>query len=303
MKNGTVKISCALAALALVITAGLSGCGVEANNKNGASPKQNTATSSKNKKQFAKNVPDVAGLPWSVEEAMEDGSERVQVQYTNTLNESLSAFSVLYKIKDDVTDDQLSSAFADSLEASANSDSEDKLTVDDLRKANLQCESEMIVKPGERGIATCAFGWYYATSEDQVKLWDVDKVKVTCISKDGKNLETFYYTPAKKKTIKDSIVDPAYTWPDNDLSAKLPKPNYPVVTVGIDSATGFDFDIKGVPVSETKVYAKACEDMGWQVERESDEDTYNFVVKDGYRLHIYYSNDYISVSLMKAAEQ
>lgn len=27
MKNGTVKISCALAALALVITAGLSGCG------------------------------------------------------------------------------------------------------------------------------------------------------------------------------------------------------------------------------------------------------------------------------------
>ena len=60
MKNGTVKISCALAALALVITAGLSGCGVETNNKNGASPKQNTATSSKNKKQFAKNVPDVA---------------------------------------------------------------------------------------------------------------------------------------------------------------------------------------------------------------------------------------------------
>lgn len=54
MKNGTVKISCALAALALVITAGLSGCGVETNNKNGASPKQNTATSSKNKKQFAK---------------------------------------------------------------------------------------------------------------------------------------------------------------------------------------------------------------------------------------------------------
>ena len=160
MKNGTVKISCALAALALVITAGLSGCGVETNNKNGASPKQNTATSSKNKKQFAKNVPDVAGLPWCVEEAMEDGSERVQVQYTNTLNESLSAFSVLYKIKDDVTDDQLSSAFADSLEATANSDSEDKLTVDDLRKANLQCESEMIVKPGERGIATCAFGWY-----------------------------------------------------------------------------------------------------------------------------------------------
>ena len=159
MKNGTVKISCALAALALVITAGLSGCGVETNNKNVASPKQNTATSSKNKKQFAKNVPDVAGLPWSVEEAMEDGSERVQVQYTNTLNESLSAFSVLYKIKDDVTDDQLSSAFADSLEASANSDSEDKLTVDDLRKANLQCESEMIVKPGERSIATCAFGW------------------------------------------------------------------------------------------------------------------------------------------------
>ena len=48
MKNGTVKISCALAALALVITAGLSGCGVETNNKNGASPKQNTATSSKN---------------------------------------------------------------------------------------------------------------------------------------------------------------------------------------------------------------------------------------------------------------
>ena len=36
MKNGTVKISCALAALALVITAGLSGCGVETNNKNGA---------------------------------------------------------------------------------------------------------------------------------------------------------------------------------------------------------------------------------------------------------------------------
>ena len=82
---------------------------------------------------------------------------------------------MLYKIKDDVTDDQLSSAFADSLEASANSDSEDKLTVDDLRKANLQCESEMIVKPGERSIATCAFGWYYATSEDQVKLWDVDQ--------------------------------------------------------------------------------------------------------------------------------
>lgn len=303
MKNKTVKVSCALVALALVVTAGLSGCGTEEGGKSATSSKQRATTSSKNEKQFAKNMPDVAGLPWSVEEAMEDGSEHVQIQYTNTLDESLSAFSVQYKIKNGVTDDQLSSAFADALEASANSDSEDKLTVDDLRKANLQCDNEMIVKSGESSVATCAFGWHYATSEEQVKLWDVDKIKVTCISKDGKNLETFYYTPAKKKTIKDSIVEPAYTWPDNDLSSKLPKPDYPVVTVGIDSTTGFDFDIKGVPVSETKVYAKACEDMGWQVEQESDEDTYNFVVKDGYRLHIYYSDDYISVSLMKASEQ
>ena len=36
MKNGTVKISCALAALALVVTAGLSGCGANSDDANSA---------------------------------------------------------------------------------------------------------------------------------------------------------------------------------------------------------------------------------------------------------------------------
>ena len=47
MKNGTVKISCALAALALVVTAGLSGCGANSDDTNSAT-QQSSASGQNN---------------------------------------------------------------------------------------------------------------------------------------------------------------------------------------------------------------------------------------------------------------
>ena len=54
MKNGTVKISCALAALALVVTAGLSGCGANSDDANSAT--QQSSVSGQNNEAGKKSV-------------------------------------------------------------------------------------------------------------------------------------------------------------------------------------------------------------------------------------------------------
>lgn len=72
MKNGTVKISCALAALALVITAGLSGCGANSGDANSAT--QQSSASGQNNEAGKKSVvktPDLSKISWNVDPAAE----------------------------------------------------------------------------------------------------------------------------------------------------------------------------------------------------------------------------------------
>ena len=72
MKNGTVKISCALAALALVITAGLSGYGANSGDANSAT--QQSSASGQNNEAGKKSVvktPDLSKISWNVDPAAE----------------------------------------------------------------------------------------------------------------------------------------------------------------------------------------------------------------------------------------
>ena len=108
MKNGTVKISCALAALALVVTAGLSGCGANSDDANSAT--QQSSVSGQNNEAGKKSVvktPDLSKISWNVDPAAEGNTPRLALSYTNGLDVDLLEFKVSYSLKNEVTDDQL----------------------------------------------------------------------------------------------------------------------------------------------------------------------------------------------------
>ena len=149
MKNGTVKISCALAALALVITAGLSGCGANSGDANSAT--QQSSASGQNNEAGKKSVvktPDLSKISWNVDPAAEGNTPRLALSYTNGLDVDFLEFKVSYSLKNEVTDDQLQSLFG----------GDDWTTPEDVRDSGLSCDAIKYVAVGESGMEYCTVG-------------------------------------------------------------------------------------------------------------------------------------------------
>lgn len=167
MKNGTVKISCALAALALVITAGLSGCGANSGDANSAT--QQSSASGQNNEAGKKSVvktPDLSKISWNVDPAAEGNTPRLALSYTNGLDVDFLEFKVSYSLKNEVTDDQLQSLFG----------GDDWTTPEDVRDSGLSCDAIKYVAVGESGMEYCTVGAFKTSVTNQMDLWNVAQI-------------------------------------------------------------------------------------------------------------------------------
>lgn len=288
MKNKTVKVSCVLAALALVVTAGLSGCGT---NSGGASSsaQQSSANSQSNgvEKKAAVKMPDLSKVSWSVDPATEGNTPRLALSYTNDLEVDLLKFQVSYNLKNEVTDDQLQALFG----------GDDWTTPEDVRENGLSCDVAKYVAAGETGMEYCTVGAFKTSVTNQMDLWDVAQIDAEYYDSSNKTLQKIQYFPSNKRTIKEGPATVAFKWVAGKHTAMIPKPDVPVVKNMNDSGDSLYFYAYSADPNMMQNYVSQCEQMGWKVESQTEYTT-AFAVKDGYKLTIQQS-DYMNVSLNK----
>lgn len=288
MKNGTVKISCALAALALVVTAGLSGCGANSDDANSAT--QQSSASGQNNEAGKKSVvktPDLSKISWNVDPAAEGNTPRLALSYTNGLDVDLLEFKVSYSLKNEVTDDQLQSLFG----------GDDWTTPEDVRDSGLSCDAIKYVAVGESGMEYCTVGAFKTSVTNQMDLWNVAQINAEYYDSNNKTIQKIQYFPSNKRTIKEGPATTAFKWVAGKHASMVPKPDVPIVKNMNDSDDSLQFYAYSADSNMMQNYVSQCEQMGWQVESQTEYFTH-FATKDGYELTVQ-QNDCMSVSLSK----
>ena len=288
MKNGTVKISCALAALALVVTAGLSGCGANSDDANSAT--QQSSASGQNNEAGRKSVvktPDLSKISWNVDPAAEGNTPRLALSYTNGLDVDLLEFKVSYSLKNEVTDDQLQSLFG----------GDDWTTPEDVRDRGLSCDAIKYVAVGESGMEYCTVGAFKTSVTNQMDLWNVAQINAEYYDSNNKTIQKIQYFPSNKRTIKEGPATAAFKWVAGKHASMVPKPDVPIVKNMNDSDDSLYFYAYSADSNMMQNYVSQCEQMGWQIESQTEYFTH-FATKDGYELTVQ-QNDCMSVSLSK----
>ncbi len=291
MKSRTVKISGSLVALVLVITVGLSGCGAGSNDA--SSVAQQSSTGGQNNgtgKKSGVEMPDLSKISWSVDPAAEGNTPRLALSYTNDLDVDLLEFKVSYSLKNEVTDDQLRALFGE----------DEWTTPEDVRESGLSCEVAKYVAAGETGMEYCAIGAFKTSVTNQMDLWNVAQIDAGYYDSSNKTIQKIQYFPSNGRTVKEGPATAAFKWVASEHASMIPKPDVPVVENMNDSGDSLYFYAYSADSNMMQNYVSQCEQMGWQVESQTDYFT-EFAVKDGYKLTVH-QDDCMSVYLDKEEE-
>lgn len=294
--RGGKKALAGVAALAMLVTVGFSACGTSSSGS--AASKSEASASSKTDKETEKKpaakkkkasvpLPDLSKITWNVNPAMEGNSPRLAISYTNGLDVDLLDFKVSYTLKPEVTDEQLQSLFG----------GDDWTTPEDVREYGLRCEVNKYVSAGETGLDYCIVGGLKTSVTNQMDLWNVTQIDAQYYDSGAETLQDVQYLPSNKVTVKNGPAVAAYKWIDNKLSARVPKPEVPVVQNMHSSRGDMFFYAYSPDPNMMQAYAELCEQKGWKIAEQTDY-TIEFADKEGYSLRLS-QGDFMSVDLSK----
>lgn len=87
-------------------------------------------------------------------------------------------------------------------------------------------------------------------------------------------------------------------WPESGLGSMLPKPDSKNIRVGYNLEDSFSADIEKAKADDFAAYITICEENGFNVDAESDSNTYTAYNEDGYKVNISFYDSLNSVSIM-----
>lgn len=272
------------------------GCGAP-DAQQSQSPEKSGSTNTKETGKVKSSSDDditVDQVPWKTEPVIDNGERRINISYTNNTKYTITEFNIKYVIKKDVTDEQITQAYADT---SA------KPSAQDVRDVALTCNVYQSTKPGDSNTGSCAYGIYYMTNQSQLDIATPDMMTIQYMNDKTNAIATMNYDFISKKMNKDSDETPLSTWPaDSARATMLPKPESPMIKDLMDSDTSMSFDVFGATLQDMQAYVQQCVSMGWQISNSMD-DMVDFADKDGYNLSIMYTdyNSTYSVYLSTAS--
>ena len=238
----------------------------------------------------------IEDLDWSVDTGIVNGSRAMVFGYTNNSNYTVVDFIVKFKLKDDVTDDQLA-VFNPVKEAAGLSDS-------DVKNLYAQGYNHKISEPGETLTAnTCLFNDTFRAVEDtaQFELMEPDTASIAYIS-DNKVYMTYYDFATMKYTEDRNSGREAFKWPSTDIAKLVPKPDLKVGNLAVSDKTSFYFIGYGVDDSFFNDYVNKCKEYGYTIESDINSLMYEAKGTDGSDLTLMYdkSNEQMSIRLEKS---
>ena len=260
MKKKTIIIGLMMA-LALILTFLMAGCGAGSGDGSGSGDADDQTASNSGTPAF-----DLSLIDWSVESGIVEGYRVVTFGYTNNTDYEVVDFDLEFKVKDDVTDDQL--------EQYSELKEKAKDMEHDIGEITFQAMTSKCVAPGASidGQPCGLDGTIeYYTDFDSYEVFEPDMM--TAVLSDGQKLYSVYYDFTSGKTTVDEDVMDAYTWSDSELAKSVPKPDVKYMGISYEDEDSLHARAFGVSRDKCSEYIDACKAAGFdQNIDDSDED-------------------------------
>lgn len=209
---------------------------------------------------------DLSLIDWTVESGIVDGSRVVTFGYTNNTDYEVVDFDLEFRVKNNVTDEQLEQ-YNELREKAKNMEHA-------IGEVTIQAMTSKCVAPGASidGQPCGLDGTIeYYTDFDSYEMFEPDIMTVAL--SDGKKIYKAYYDFSSQKTTTGSDVMDVYTWPDSGLAEAVPKPDVRYLAISYDNEDSLYARAFGVSRDVCGEYINECKDMGFdQNIDDSDED-------------------------------
>ena len=210
---------------------------------------------------------DLSQIDWNVESGIVDGNRVVTFGYTNNTDYEVVDFDLEFKVKGDVTSDQLEQ-YGELKEKAENMEH-------DISEITFQCMTSKCVAPGETldGQPCGLDGTIeYYTDYDSYECFEPDMM--TVVLSDGKKVYSAYYDFSSQKTTVDEDVMDAYTWSDSALAKAVPKPDVRYLTISYEGEDSLYARAFGVSRDACGEYIDACKAMGFDQNIDDSDEKY-----------------------------
>lgn len=233
---------------------------------------------------------DFGKIEWNVDSGYKNGNEIVKFGYDNNSEYDITSFGIEFKIKDDVTEDEIAEHKELKEKAKDQEEELDELTMD--------ATTTKYVKAGgsfDKGECTLDGTIQLFTDYDAYDLFEPDKMTISYLS--GGKIYTAYYNYEKKKTSYDEEVLDAYKWSDSKLAKLLPKPDAKIAIPDMDDKESFTVKIYGINQDFYESYIKECKEKGFNKEEDKNDELWSAKDKEGNNLELVFSKNDDCVSL------
>lgn len=289
MKKIFMMIICCICIL------GITGCGNKAKEE-----KATKAENSNKKIQEGVKASDfsIADFEWETNLSKSNGDDCYLLTFVNNSKYDILGIDFSYKVKGDVSEEDLKvyDAFI--------SEHEDYIEEGDSPKnVTLRGSKNTLIKKNEK-ISDLRFtvgyenwSWYDYPTEEQFNLMEPKELQIGAII-DSKVYIAYYDFSNEKWSVDEKTV--AFkTWPENELSKKISKPDseYYIVTSD-EEADDIDFTIYDTNKDYFKEYIEKAKEAGFTEDAPSEYDTYYSAKdKDGNGIDISYSKENKTISV------
>lgn len=242
----------------------------------------------------AKPSVDLSQVEWNVESGIVDGIRAVVFGYTNNTDYEIVDFDLEFKVKGDVTSEQLETS-SELKEKASDMDH-------DIGEITFSAITHKCVAPGE-SVENCVCNLdgtiQYYTDFDSYELFEPDMLTAV-IAADGKVYAAYYDFASGKTTMGDEAED-AYTWSDSAIAKALPKPDVRYLMISLDEEDYLSAEAYGVSRDTFEAYVTACKEKGFDQDVDEYDDSFSAANGEGVSVDVRYisSDDQMYISADK----
>lgn len=266
----------------------LSSCGMDGNFIKNYFSNENSNEESAIKNNKDDSDVKIKDIDWNISEGIYYGERTLMFEYENKSQYDISNIEVSLRIKNDLTEEQLS--------VLEKVKEDYKLDDDDISYYSIEGSCKKVVEPNTKsGLSHCYYDDPYKEFQDNDML-ESDIIKFEYL-KDGIIYSYYYDCISDKYTETSDNKRNAIEWYDTELSNKISKPNCKILEVYQHRNDLYMFDCYGVTYDGFIQYVNECKNQGFLNDDLEIENLFTASNDDGYNVKVSYDEDENSISV------
>ena len=241
---------------------------------------------------------DIDDIKYDVKETIVNGKRVPAFECTNNTKYDIAYIKLNYKVKDDVTEEELN----------ANSTIQEKANSMEhaLNETTVNVNTNKYIKSGESASKIRLMldnTIEYLSDASVMEYMTPDILTVSYIS--GDNIYTAYYDYAKKEMSYDDDVKNTKDWPDSEIANLIPKPNSQIYNTRYDDDDYIWVAVLNCSKDDYDDYVEQCKEKGFNIDSDNlsyfDITEYKATNQDGVELNVKFdaAEDSLDITLDK----